>query len=733
MSDKRTIRKELRGQNCLFNISCLNECELTQEELLQEVVNFLPDGWQFPDIAEAAITYNGKTYQTTNFVETDWILKSEITDPSTKPLSVKVAYRKEMPASEEAPFLLEERQLIDSVSTIVQKKIAHNDLINKLQKKYALWDKAYDLADIGHWSLDVKENNLYWSSAIKKLHEVHDEYEPDLVSAINFYEEGVHRETIQNAVEKAIQTGESFDVELKIITAKDNERWIRAVGASEFKHGQCIQVFGSTQDITERKFAENKLRAQKERLEHSQQIAQVGDWEFDAVTEKITWSPMMYEIFDLDPEEGPPSYEQITSCYFNKDKQRIDEKFNRAISRGEPYDIDLQLQTGKGKKKYVRGIGIPTKNDSGQVIKVLGIVQDITKVKTMEVALKQSKQRLDAAISGADLGVWDLNLKTGKNYTNDRWWEMLGYKPDEKQYSYAFFLSLVHPEDKHKPAEVIEEIEAGHSDRVDITIRLRGKDGKYRTIQDRGKVVEYDSSGHVVRLIGTHMDISEKVELMDQVVQSAIEGEDRERRRIATELHDGIGQYLAASNMNLESVKHECTKISSKSESRFKRGLQQLKLAMAETRNTAHKLMPEVLEEYGLMLALESLIENVEKTSGINISFTSKIGDLNLRKQASINLYRIIQEGINNAIIHGKSSHISIDLRRENDKISGTIKDNGIGVNLEDPDLEKGLGMRSMQFRIQSMSGTINFDSHPKQGMRITLKIPINSNVMIEP
>jgi len=718
----------IKEQNCLVNISCLNECELSKEALLQKAVNYLPTGWQFPDFAEAAIDFENKTYQTANFVETDWIIESETHEPTGESLRIRVAYQKEVPAGEAGPFLFEEKQLINSITAILRQKLAHNLYINELRKMYDLWDKAYDMADIGHWSLDLINENLYWSSAIRKLHEVPDDYEPDFESAVNFYEEGTHRETIKNAVNKAIETGEPFKVELRIITAKGNKRWIRAVGRSEFKNGKCIRVFGSTQNITDRKIAENELLAQKERLERSQQIGKMGDWEIDIATDEITWSPMSYEIFELDPGLGPPTYEELTSYYFQENKKLLEEKIEKALTLAEPYDLVSPLQTKKGTRKYVRSIGIPLTDNSGKVFKLLGIAQDVTSEKEMELALQESEERLDAAITGADLGVWDLNLKTGKNYTNERWWEMLGYQPHEIEYSYEFFLKLLHPEDKNKLAEEIERIENGGANNIDMTIHLRSKSGSYLTILDRGKVVEYDDKGSIVRLVGTHMDISEKIELMDKVVQSAIEGEDRERKRIATDLHDGIGQYLAASNMNFESVKHELVKLSEKSKNRFNRGLGLLKRAMEETRSTAHKLMPEALEEYGLFPAVESLIESLEKSTQVVTSFDSAIDELPLNKQASINLFRIIQEALNNAIVHGQSSNIMIKLYQTDNKICCVIKDNGIGMNMNDPEIERGLGLQSMRFRTHLMSGTIYFSSESQKGMTITIYIPISKN-----
>ncbi|MDR9418920.1 PAS domain S-box protein [Gracilimonas sp.] len=117
-------------------------------------------------------------------------------------------------------------------------------------------ESAYDLAKIGTWELDLQNEKLHWSDYVKKLHEVDLDYKPDLDSAINFYKEGWSRESITEEVNKTIETGIPFDVELIIVTYKGNERWVRAVGEPEFIGDTCIRIYGSTQDITERKEAE---------------------------------------------------------------------------------------------------------------------------------------------------------------------------------------------------------------------------------------------------------------------------------------------------------------------------------------------------------------------------------------------------------------------------------------------------------------------------------------------
>jgi PAS domain S-box-containing protein len=123
-----------------------------------------------------------------------------------------------------------------------------------------LLDKANNLAKIGGWELNLKEENIFWSAITKEIHEVPSDFIPDLETAINLYKEGTSRELIRESIRNIIETGEPFEHELQIITVSGKEKWIKAIGEAEFDAGKCIRVYGSFQDIDNRKQAEQALQ-----------------------------------------------------------------------------------------------------------------------------------------------------------------------------------------------------------------------------------------------------------------------------------------------------------------------------------------------------------------------------------------------------------------------------------------------------------------------------------------
>ncbi len=138
--------------------------------------------------------------------------------------------------------------------------------MSRKEPSQELINRIFQKAGIGTWELDVENGSLYWSPIIKELHEVAPDYQPDLESALRFYQKGIHQNRVRLAVTRAMEQGESFDLELLITTAKGRRRWVRALGEAEFRDGECIRVFGSTQNIDYRKEAEEALQQSEQRF-----------------------------------------------------------------------------------------------------------------------------------------------------------------------------------------------------------------------------------------------------------------------------------------------------------------------------------------------------------------------------------------------------------------------------------------------------------------------------------
>lgn len=143
--------------------------------------------------------------------------------------------------------------------TIIGAHCVAKDVTEK-KKTEILLEQAYRTARIGGWEVDIRANKVSWTGITKELHEVPDDYEPTLESGIAFYKSGRSQEVITHAVKNCIDNNIPWDLELQIITAKGAERWVRAIGQGEREDGKCVRLYGTFQDIHERKIAEEASR-----------------------------------------------------------------------------------------------------------------------------------------------------------------------------------------------------------------------------------------------------------------------------------------------------------------------------------------------------------------------------------------------------------------------------------------------------------------------------------------
>ena len=145
---------------------------------------------------------------------------------------------------------------VEGVNAVVSNY--HN--ITERKKLEDLLHKANTLARIGSWEVDLVKGTVYWSDITREILETTTDYVPDLAAGLSLYKEGTSRDLIKLKVAEAIELGKPYDLELQVITAKNNERWVRAIGETEFADGKCVRMYGSFQDIDQRKTVEEKIK-----------------------------------------------------------------------------------------------------------------------------------------------------------------------------------------------------------------------------------------------------------------------------------------------------------------------------------------------------------------------------------------------------------------------------------------------------------------------------------------
>lgn len=222
-------------------------------------------------------------------------------------------------------------------------------------------------------------------------------------------------------------------------------------------------------------------------------------------------------------------------------------------------------------------------------------------------------------------------------------------------------------------------------------------------------------------------NISDKLNQQKVISSKIVENQENEQNRIAREIHDGIGQMLTGLKFSLESIN-----LDDKEKAAIKIDyLKKLSLDIIKgVRTATFNLMPPELSDHGINSALAKLTSELSKLTGKNILFYNKT-DFNSRLDSliEINIYRLTQEAINNAIKYADSSHIIVQLSHSATLLSIIIDDNGKGFDVnaveKKRNSESGMGLLFMKERIQYINGRVFFNSIPNEGTRITFNIPI--------
>ena len=262
--------------------------------------------------------------------------------------------------------------------------------------------KSYQLAGIGHWEFDILQEQLFWSPEVKNLHEVEQTYQPDLKTALEFYPEGLYRDTIQEAVNRTIQTGEPYDLELQIITARGNLRWIRTAGDAKWLNDRCVKVYGVTQDITRSKDREKEINKLSRVARETQNIVIITDPD-----EHIQWVNKAFESvtgYSLNEVIGKNPGQLLQGKNTNgKTVKRI----ARYLTEKEQFNERILNYTKNGTPYWTQMSVTPIKNKKGEITEFFSIQEVVTeKVKAQkrnEVLLQEIHHRVKnnlAIISG---------------------------------------------------------------------------------------------------------------------------------------------------------------------------------------------------------------------------------------------------------------------------------------------------------------------------------------------
>lgn len=336
-------------------------------------------------------------------------------------------------------------------------------------------------------------------------------------------------------------------------------------------------------------------------------------------------------------------------------------------------------------------------------------------------------------------GVW--NVTTHAAFWSDETYRIFGLEPGGAEPSYGIFFGIVHPEERAALQEGLASA-LRENRHYDLEFRIVRADGSIRNIHSIGRPV-FDNAGQIIEFIATVIDVTER-KLSEETLQTQmaelkrveaqrklllrqiVNAQERERQRIAREMHDQLGQQLSALTMKLSTFKCQ-PDLASELRTEFNSIESAVKQLDAEVDFLARELRPRVLDDLGLLEALSNYVDTWSRHFGIHVELQAIGMEQRLDGEVETVLYRVTQEALNNVAKHARATNVGVLLNRNTSHVCLIVEDDGIGFDYKQAlgTGEDGLGLIGMRERAELIGGSLDIEAPRGQGTTIIVRIPI--------
>jgi len=508
-----------------------------------------------------------------------------------------------------------------------------------------------------------------------------------------------------------------MEVSLTVFPVFDTER--RVIGASAI-----------IRDISERKHQEAALRESEERLRLATRAGRMFAYEWNAVTDEIVHSDGDAEV--LGEAEGKQiTGQHILNMLPPEDRERLIAARNQLNPDKPSLQIRHRLVRRDGTVIWVDRNSRAYFDEHGKILRIIGMLMDVTDRVRAEEAFRQKDRELAEAQRLARVGSWHHDVRNDIVTWSEQLYWIAGRDPTLPAPSYKEL-------PRHFTAESWEQLQSciqgalrsGTSYELDL--EMVRPDGSTRWVRAHGEAVS-DTGGHIVALRGTAQDITERKlaeEIRADMSRKLLDAQEQERTRIARELHDDISQQLGLLSVEILQMKEALPhgKLRSQMDALEKQASE----ISVDIQSLSHELHSSKLEYLGLVLAMKGFCKEFGDKHKATVHFDSAGVPPVVPQEVALSLFRVMQEGLRNALKHSGVQSFEVKLHGSPTEIHLSIRDSGVGFEPESAKGAQGLGLISMQERVRLVNGTISITSSPQSGTEICVFVPLSAEPRTE-
>ncbi len=382
-----------------------------------------------------------------------------------------------------------------------------------MQESKAWLEEAQRVAHLGYWVWDLETNQVIWSEETYRIFGLVPQAGPMDLATVGEMFHPDDREVVSRTAEEAIRSGTRADCEHRLIRPDGEMRIVHSLGdLKKTSAGRPYKMFGTTQDITDRKLAEQALRRSQFYLSEGERLAHMGSWASRDLGIRWSddlnfyWSDEVYKIYGLDPKNGTPNLHQYLAAIHPQDRASMAETIKMMHEQRCGCDVTKRIVRPDGEIRYVRCVGIPVV-EGGIFQGFNGTTMDVTAQELLTQELRREQAYLAEAQSLTHAGSWACNLLTREIFhSSDENARLYGFDPGQGPIPFDLYYKAILPEDERIIRAQLENAISAGAD-YDVEFRIRRTDGAIRFLRGIG---HHNPSQEIGEYVGITMDITDR-------------------------------------------------------------------------------------------------------------------------------------------------------------------------------------------------------------------------------
>ena len=553
----------------------------------------------------------------------------------------------------------------------------------------------------------------------------------------------IHPEDIPRVIKKwraQMAVGEGYEEEMRLRRADGEYRWflVRTAPLRD-EQANLVKWYGASIDIEDRKRAEEKLKQSESQLAEAQHMAQVGSWNWDLQSNAMSWSDELYRIFGIDPKAFNPAYESFVAEFVHpEDRALVRGVVESSLKTQQPFSLYNRILRPDG-ERVIHARGNIVSDENGNPIRAFGTAQDVTERKQAEEALREAEQKYRDIFENAGEGIFQSTPEGRYIVANPALARMYRFASPEELIHSRQDISLQVYVDPTRREEFKRQLEEQGAVRG-FEHEVFRKDGSRLWISVNAHAVR-DEQGAIQYYEGIAQDINERKAAEEELkatsehlralsarLQSARE---EEGTRIAREIHDELGSALTSLKWDLEEIdKQLSTPLEPLAlvalREKFQTPMKLADLAITAIRRIASELRPSVLDDLGLVAAIEWQAQQFQARTGIVCHCDCSLEKGELSEEQSTAVFRILQEALTNVLRHAQATKVDIKINEEKGYFVLSVSDNGKGITESEKSQQQCLGILGMRERAHLIAGEIEIKGVKGKGTVVIVRVPIS-------